>query len=114
MLYLTKKKKRGIEMAEIFFNEGDEYDVITLSFEDGEDEDFIVLAIFDVQDYTGDYVALMSVKDVESESDDSSVYIYHYSEGEDGEPIIDEITDEIELNIVSEAFEQILDEEDED
>lgn len=88
--------------------EEQEYDVITLTFEDNSTEDCLVLAVFgiDKQDYT----ALMPVKYAESDSEDGEVYLYRYSEDTNGEPILGDIKDEEEYEMVADAFDEILDE----
>ena len=89
-------------------NEEQEFDVITLTFEDDTTEDCVVLAVFGIDDQ--DYVALMPVQYVDSE-EDGEVYLYRYSEDADGEPVLGDIEDDEEYEMVADAFDEILDEE---
>ncbi len=90
-------------------NQNEEYDVMTLTFEDGSEQNCLVLSIFELTDYEQDYVALMPEDEVDAE--ESTVYLYRYNEDENGEPQLGDITDEDEYEAVTDAFEEILDEE---
>lgn len=89
--------------------EDQEYDVITLTFEDDTTEDCIVLAVFGIDDQ--DYTALMPVQYAQSDDEDGEVYLYRYSEDENGEPVLGDIEDDEEYEMVADAFDEILDEE---
>lgn len=89
-------------------NEEEVLDVITLTFEDDTTEDCAVLAVFGID--TQDYVALLPVQYLDSE-DDGEVYLYRYSEDAAGEPVLGDIEDEEEYEMVADAFDEILDEE---
>ena len=47
----------------------------------------------------------------EGGDDDSEVYLYRYNEDEKGEPHLENIESDQEYDIVSEAFDEILDEQ---
>lgn len=88
--------------------EEEEYDVITLTFEDDTKEDCVVLAVFGIDDQ--DYTALMPVKFTETDVEEGEVYLYRYSEDKNGEPVLDDIEDDEEYEMVADALDQILDE----
>ncbi|MBQ4425785.1 MAG: DUF1292 domain-containing protein [Lachnospiraceae bacterium] len=82
--------------------------VLTLEMEDGETEDCIVLAIFPVDEKQ--YIALIPVDQAEEEEAD--IYLYEYSEDDDGQPILGDIEDDDVFEAVCDRFDEICDEED--
>ena len=44
------------------------------------------------------------------EEEEGEVYLYRYSEGEDGQPNLENIEDDEEYEIVADAFDEMLDE----
>ena len=82
--------------------------VLTLEMEDGSEEDCIVLTIFPMDDKQ--YIALVPVDQADSE--DSDIYLYGYTEDEDGNPILSDIEDDDEFEAVCDRFDEVLDEED--
>ena len=58
------------------------------------------------------YVALLPVGQENEEEDD--IYLYRYSEDADGNPILDNIEDDEEYDIVADAFDELLDSEEYD
>ncbi len=90
-------------------NQNQEYDVITLTYEDDTTENCLVLAIFETPDSDQQYIALMPESEIDSE--ESTVYLYRYSEDENGEPQLDDIDNEDEYEDVTDAFEELLDED---
>jgi uncharacterized protein YrzB (UPF0473 family) len=81
-----------------------EHDSITLSLDDGTELNCIVLDIFSVEDK--DYIALQPE---EGESEDDNVFLYRYTQDEDGEPQLENIEDDDEFEAVADAFEEMLD-----
>ena len=79
---------------------------ITLEYEDGTSERCEVLGVFDVEEKQ--YVALAP------EEDETSVYLYGYSEHEDGTFSLADIEDDEEFAAVSEMYESLMDEGDVD
>lgn len=77
--------------------------IINLELDDGSKIECIVEAFFPAGDY--DYIALAPADDEESE-----VFVYRYSEDEEGNPILENIESDEEYELVSEAFDEILDE----
>ena len=85
--------------------EDDEPMYVTLDLDDGTQLECEVLTIFDVGEQ--DYIALLP----NPESDDSEeVYIYRYSEDEEGNPSLDNIEDDDEYEAVADRFDELLDE----
>ena len=83
---------------------------VTLSLDDGTEMDCDVLAIFPAGKSM--YVALLPVEQENEEEDD--IYLYRYSEDADGNPILDNIEDDEEYDIVADAFDELLDSEEYD
>ncbi|MDF2822293.1 MAG: hypothetical protein K0R15_2741 [Clostridiales bacterium] len=87
---------------------GSEHDTITLTLDDGTVVECAVLSVFPAGDY--DYVALLPItNDGEAESDE--VFLYRYAELEDGEVELENIENDEEYEIVAEAFDALLDDE---
>ena len=70
----------------------------------------MVLSIFPAGDK--EYIALLPMEGADSE--EGEVYLYRYTETADGEPILDNIEDDEEYEIVSDAFDELLDEQEYD
>ena len=58
------------------------------------------------------YIALLPIEQENEEEDD--IYLYRYSEDEEGNPILDNIEDDDEYDIVADAFDELLDDEEYD
>ena len=89
-------------------NDNTMYDTITLFLDDGSEVECQILTIFEAAGR--DYIALLPLTD-NSDDADSSVYIYRYSEDENEEPVLDNIVDDGEAELVDEAFDEWLDEQ---
>lgn len=83
------------EDANLELNEPEEEMTVTLTLDDGTELECIVLSIFEAG--KKDYIALLPVENIESE--DGEVYLYRYSEDENGEPILDNIESDEEYEI---------------
>ena len=83
---------------------------VTLSLDDGTEMDCEVLAIFPANKNM--YIALLPLEQENEEEDD--IYLYRYSEDEEGNPILDNIEDDEEYDIVADAFDELLDSEEYD
>ena len=83
--------------------EGDDL-FVTSELEDGTEVETQVITIFEVEEQ--DYIVLIPVDQVEEE--EGEVYIYRYFESEDGEPGLDNIETQEEFDMVSEIFDQIV------
>lgn len=86
----------------------DEDLILTLELEDGKQEDCIVLAIFPMDDKQ--YIALLP--EAQADEEDADIYLYSYSEDEEGNPILGDIEDDDEFEAVCDRFDEICDEED--
>ena len=80
---------------------------VTIELDDGSTIECAVLMIFEAGNEDREYIAVMP----EGGDDDSEIYLYRYSEDEKGEPKIENIESDEEYDIVSEAFDEILDEQ---
>lgn len=88
----------------------DEELFVTLELDDDTELECQVIMIFEVNDR--DYIALLPTEGEEYEN--GEVYLYRYEEDEDGEPSLDNIESEEEYEIVADAFDEILDDEEYD
>ncbi|MEG2349024.1 MAG: DUF1292 domain-containing protein [Hungatella sp.] len=83
---------------------------VTLTLDDDTEVECVVLTIFTAGDK--DYIALLPAEGEESE--EGEVFLYRYSEKEDGQPNLENIEDDAEYEIVAEAFDELLDEQEYD
>ena len=81
---------------------------VTLELDDG-DVECRILTIFEVEG--NDYIALLPLTKNGEDNPDGDVYLYGYSEDEQGLPELRYIDDEEEYEIATDAFDQILDDE---
>ena len=103
-------KKRGNDMAQDpnldqENMEEQEEMTVTLTLDDGSEIECVVLTIFTAGER--DYIALLPMEGAEAE--EGEVYLYRYSESEDGQPNLENIEDDDEYEIVAEAFDELLD-----
>lgn len=80
---------------------------VTLTLDDGTELECVVLTIFEAGER--DYIALLPMEGEEAE--EGEVYLYRYSEDQDGNPNLDNIEDDDEYEIVADAFDQLLDDQ---
>ena len=59
-------------------------------------------------------VTIEDIVAVAAESEEGEVYLYRYSETEDGTPVLDNIVDDDEYEIVADAFDEMLDDQEYD
>jgi uncharacterized protein YrzB (UPF0473 family) len=85
----------------------EEYTTVELTLDDGEVLECLVLTTLEAGEYT--YIALLPLDDNGDPEDDSDVYLYRYSEGEDGEPVLENIQDDDEFEIASDALDEWFD-----
>ena len=83
---------------------------VTLTLDDDTEVECVVLTIFTAGDR--DYIALLPMEGEDSE--EGEVYLYRYSETEDGTPVLDNIEDDDEYEIVADAFYEMLDDQEYD
>lgn len=83
---------------------------VTLTLDDGTDLECVVLTIFEVGDK--EYIALLPLDGMEAE--EGEVYLYRYTEDENGNPDLENILSDEEYEIVADAFDELLDTEEYD
>lgn len=86
----------------------DEDILVTLEMDDGSTAECEILTIFEVNEQ--DYIALLPLDEEEEPNEEGTVYIYRYLEDKEGNPSLDNITDEEEYEAVEERFDELLDE----
>ena len=92
-------------MSKEFENENDGEFTVTLSLDNGEELECAVITIFEAGD--NEYIALLPLEG--EEADEGEVFLYRYSETDNGEPVLDNIESDEEYDIVSDAFDEFLD-----
>ena len=80
---------------------------VTLTLDDGSEVECVVLTIFEAGDR--DYIALFPTEG--AEADEGEVYLYRYEEDADGNPSLDNIEDDDEYEVVADAFDELLDDQ---
>lgn len=110
------KMKRGFYMSEHEHNHdcgcGHDHDheeaTVTLTLDDGTVLECVVLTIFPAGDF--EYIALLPLTEDGDDEDEGEVFLYRYQELEDGEIELLNIEDDEEYELVSDAFDELLDE----
>ena len=92
-------------------NCGEENLTVTLTLDNDEVLECAVLTIFSAGDRQ--YIALLPLEDAE-DTEEGDVFIYRFEEDENGEPTLDNIEDDDEYEIVADAFDELLDEQEYD
>ena len=88
-------------------NEEEQEMTVTLTLDDDTEVECVVLTVFNAGEH--EYIALLPMEGADSE--EGEVYLYRYSETEDGTPNLDNIEDDDEYEIVAEAFDELLDDQ---
>lgn len=83
---------------------------VTLTLDDGSHLECVVLTIFDAGER--EYIALLPMESAETE--EGEVYLYRYTEDADGNPNLENIEDDEEYDMVADAFDELLDEQEYD
>jgi len=87
----------------------DETDIqVTLSLDDGSEIECAILTIFEV--HSQNYIVLLPLKEDGSDNDEGEVFIYRYSEDEEGNPSLENIESDDEYELVADRFDELLDE----
>ena len=89
--------------------EPEEEMTVTLTLDNGSEIECLVLTIFEAGGR--DYIALLPTEGIDAE--EGEVYLYRYTEV-DGEPDLQNIEDDEEYEIVADAFDELLDEQEYD
>lgn len=80
-------------------------DIVTLTLDDNSTVDCVIIGIFEANNR--EYIALLPTEG--DDADNGQVYLYRYSEDENEEPVLDNILDDEEFEIASDAFDEMLD-----
>lgn len=86
----------------------DEYMTVELTLDD-EVLECLVLTMLEAGDRQ--YIALLPIDENGEPEDDSEIFLYRYSEDEKGEPVLDNIEDDDEFEIASDALDEWFDEQ---
>ena len=92
-----------------FMEEPSEEMTVTLTLDDGSQLECVILTIFEAGGR--DYIALLPMEG--EDADEGEVYLYRYTEI-DGNPDLQNIEDDDEYEIVADAFDELLDEQEYD
>ncbi len=84
--------------------------VVTLDLDDGTQVDCAILTIFGVNGQ--DYIALLPLDETGEPNEEGDVYLYRYSEDDDGNPELDNIDNDNEYEKVAARFDELLEEAD--
>jgi uncharacterized protein YrzB (UPF0473 family) len=87
-------------------HEHDEVDVVTLVDADGNEVDHYWLGLVEVDD--DQFALLCPVDEMDEESENTNVYVYHYSEDEDGAESFEAVEDDALLARVQAAAEAMF------
>lgn len=82
--------------------------LVTLSLDDGSTAECEILTIFDVADRN--YIALLPLNETAEPNEEGEVFLYRYSEDEEGNPSLENIADDEEYEAVADRFDELLDE----
>jgi len=81
-------------------------DIVTLTMDNGETVSCVVVGLFEAPN-NREYIALLPKNGADAES--GQVYLYRYSEDENEYPVLENIEDDEEFEIASDAFDEMLD-----
>ncbi|MBO5228404.1 MAG: DUF1292 domain-containing protein [Lachnospiraceae bacterium] len=98
-------------MSDLNNNVPEEEMTVTLTLDDESTVECVVLTIFEATN-GNDYIALLPIEGPEAET--GEVFLYRYTEDEAGTPNLANIEDDEEFEIVSDAFDEFLDEQEYD
>ena len=85
----------------------DEYMSVELTLDNDEVVECLVLTMLEVADKQ--YIALLPIDENGEPEDDSDIFLYRYSEDADGEPLLENIDDDEEFDIASDALDEWFD-----
>lgn len=84
-------------------------DTMTLDLDDGGSLECIVLSVFPVNNKQ--YIALLPMDDEGKVEEDAQIYLYRFEEMGDDEISLENIEDDDEFELVSDYFDEMLDEQ---
>lgn len=79
---------------------------VTLELDDGSTEECEILTIFELEDQ--DYIVLLPLDANGESNEEDSVYIYRYFEDSEGNPSMENITNDEEYEAVEGKFNELL------
>ena len=85
----------------------DEYMSVELTLDNDEVVECLVLTMLEAAG--NQYIALLPIDETGEPEDDSDIFLYRYSESEDGEPALENIEDDEEFDIASDALDEWFD-----
>ncbi len=100
--------KNNNQPTEAQIPEEDSDIMVTLSLDDGSTAECEILTIFDVADRN--YIALLPLDENAEPNEEGEVFLYRYSEDEEGNPSLENIEDDDEYEAVADRFDELLDE----
>ena len=80
---------------------------VTLTLDNNEELECAVLTIFEAAG--NQYIALLPLNENGEEDEESDVYLYRFSETEDGEPKLENIEDDDEYDAAADKFDEWMD-----
>lgn len=86
--------------------ENEDRDTVTLTLDDDRELECLVVTK-DLEAEGRSYIALLPLEGIEAE--EGEVYLYRFEEGEDGNPVLENIESDEEYEAASEAFDEWLD-----
>lgn len=78
----------------------EEYEVISIPVSDGTEKEFAIMDTFEVEEKS-----YMAVSLVDGDEIQDGVYLYRYKNAEDGDVVVEQITEPAEYKRVSKAYE---------
>lgn len=89
-------------------NQKNEEITVTLTLEDDSELECVVLTTLDAGGKK--YMALLPMRE-EGDEEEGEVFLYRYTQSEDGLPVLDNIESDEEYDIAAEAFDSWLDDQ---
>lgn len=83
--------------------------IVTITLDDDTEIQCVVLSTFEAGGR--DYIAVLPEPENEEGDEDSEVYLYRFEMDSEGQPILSNIESDEEYELVADAFDEILDEE---
>ena len=110
-----ENKNLNNEIAEDILEEADDMlteeelaeEIVTITMDDNTEVHCVILGIFEAEN-DHEYIALLPLDGPEAEND--QVYIYRYDEDESEQPILENIADDEEFALASQAFAEMMEE----
>lgn len=88
----------------------DVYESVELTLDNDEVVECAILAVLEANG--NEYIALLPIDENGEPEDDSDIFLYRFSEDEDGEPVLENIEDDEEFEIASTALDDWFDDQD--